>query len=166
MKGSLVGQSEQSLRQALKVIRAVSGSEALWFATSNKAAILPPELRRRFTFGLMFFDLPNQEEKEVIWAMYLAQYGITGERPDDDLWTGAEIRTCCDLAWRMDCSLTEAAAFISPVAKSAPEQLNELRQQANGRYISASYPGVYKHEASATATSAGRLISLDEEDEK
>ena len=45
-KGSLVGQSEHQLRDALKVVTAVSNGKSLWIATCNSIADLPPELRR------------------------------------------------------------------------------------------------------------------------
>jgi hypothetical protein len=165
LKGSLVGESENNLRRVLKIIRAISNGNALWFATSNKASILPPELRRRFTFGLMFFDLPTKDERAMIWKLYLDLYQIEDRTlPDDDLWTGAEIRTCCDLAWRMARPLVEVAQYISPVAKTAPEQVAELRRQADGKYISAAYPGFYHYAESQTISAAARLISLDDEE--
>ena len=76
MKGSLVGSSERSLRASLRVIRAVSQGRCYWVATSNKVSILPPELRRRFADSCMFFDLPSEEEKSVIWPLYRRKYGI------------------------------------------------------------------------------------------
>jgi len=75
LKGSLVGQSEQQLRNALKVVTSVSNSRSLWIATCNNIRELPPELRRRFTLGTFFFDLPSPEEREAIWSIYLNQYG-------------------------------------------------------------------------------------------
>ncbi len=46
----------------------------LFIATSNSIASLPPELRRRFTLGTFFFDLPTAEERETIWRIYLKKY--------------------------------------------------------------------------------------------
>lgn len=162
LKGSLVGQSEGQLRDALKVVTAVSNGCSLWIATCNAITSLPPELRRRFTLGTYFFDLPTAEERAMIWTIWLERYGLTDSRgfllekpngkksqsvrpvlPPAENWTGAEIKQCCDIAWRLGCPLLEAAAFVVPVAKSAPDKLNALREQANGRFLSASYPGVY-----------------------
>ena len=170
-KGSLVGQSEQQLRQALKVVTAVSNGASLWIATCNAITQLPPELRRRFTLGTYFFDLPTAEERLQIWSVWLERYGLTDERgflvrsvdeikrdaaarkagqlvipvvPSSENWTGAEIKQCCDIAWRLGCSLLEAAEFVVPVSRSAPDKLAALREQANGRFLSASYPGTYQ----------------------
>ncbi len=157
MKGSLVGQSEANIRAALKVVSAVSGDSALWIATCNSVAALPPELRRRFTYGLWFFDLPSPDERNVIWRIYLDRYKLPAQQlPEDDGWTGAEIRVCCDLAWRLGCSLLEASANVVPVARSAAQQIEALRAQASGRFISASHPGIYRYERTA---GGGRAVS-------
>lgn len=149
-KGSLVGQSEQNIRAALKVITSISGGRSLWIATSNSITDLPPELRRRFTLGTWFFDLPTAEERADIWQLYTHRYGgahYNGPGGDQDVqdndWTGAEIRQCCELAWRIQCPLVEAARYVVPVAKSAPDQLARLRNAAAGRFLSAQRPGVY-----------------------
>jgi hypothetical protein len=144
MQDSLVGASGERLRSALKVVDAVSQGRSLWIATCNAIASLPPELRRRFTLGTFFFDLPDAGERDAIWKLYLGKYGADGERPNDDGWTGAEIKECCRKAARLRISLKEAASFIVPVSRSAAEQIRALRQQASGRFISASKPGVYE----------------------
>jgi SpoVK/Ycf46/Vps4 family AAA+-type ATPase len=144
MESSLVGASTDRLRTALKIIDAVSQGRMLFIATCNSIAILPPELRRRFTLGTFFFDLPTAEEREVIWQIYFKKYGVTGDRPNDEGWTGAEIKECCRKAHRLGMTLVEAAKYIVPVARSAAEQIKVLRQVALGRFISASAPGVYQ----------------------
>lgn len=168
-KGSLVGQSEQQLRQALKVVTAVSNGRSLWIATCNSIADLPPELRRRFTLGTYFFDLPTEDERSVIWSIYAEKYGIEMFRhegtadvdcvnppPRDDGWTGAEIKQCCDIAWRLGCTLKEASGFIVPVSKSAADKLRALREMADGRFLSASYPGVYRKDAAGPSATESR----------
>jgi SpoVK/Ycf46/Vps4 family AAA+-type ATPase len=146
MKGSLVGQTEQAIREALRVITSVTGGQALWVATCNSIGTLPPELRRRFSFGTFFFDLPDAEEREAIWVHYRLRFDNSchDAEPPCEGWTGAEIRTCCMLAYRLKITLTEAANYIVPVCKSARQQIEELRRQAEGRFISASYPGPYR----------------------
>lgn len=161
MKGSLVGESGRNLRSALKVVDAVAQNRALVVATCNSLASLPPELRRRFTFGTFFFDLPTQGERDLIWNIYVAKHRIISkllkERPKDDGWTGAEIKTCCEIAFRLKISLVEAASYIVPVVKSAPEAIDKLRTQASGRFISASSPGVYRSsDAKLPANPAGQ----------
>jgi SpoVK/Ycf46/Vps4 family AAA+-type ATPase len=157
MKGSLVGESEQKLRTGLKVIDATSQGSVLVFATCNRIAVLPPELRRRFTMGTFFFDLPTYEERLAIWKLYLKKYGMNDVSPaaastgtNDHDWTGAEILQCCDIAHRLNCCLADAAAYVVPIAKSAADQLDDLRTQASGRFISASYPGIYRYDKRST----------------
>jgi hypothetical protein len=158
MESSLVGGSGERLRAALKVVEAVSQGRALFIATCNSIALLPPELRRRFTLGTFFFDLPSAEERELIWRIYEGKYGVGGERPEDEGWTGAEIKECCRKAYRLDISLTGAAQYTVPISKSAAEQIKSLRQQASGKFISAANPGVYRYEETATAPAAMRRI--------
>lgn len=153
-KGSLVGQSEQQLRAALKVISSVSNGRSLWIATCNSIGTLPPELRRRFGLGTYFFDLPGAAERAKIWDIWVAKYSLdaemVGERPDDNGWTGAEIKQACDIAWRLGCTLAEAAEFVVPVSRSAAEQITKLRVQASGKFLSASSKGVYKYDDGQT----------------
>ena len=148
MKGSLVGESEERLRTALKVVKAMAQDRVLFIATCNSIGVLPPELRRRFTFGTFFFDLPNAEERAQIWTMYIAKYNLESPQIDfnDEGWTGAEIKQACEIAYRLQCSIDEAAAYIVPVSRSAADQIKQLRSQASGRFISASAPGIYRYQ--------------------
>ena len=57
---------------------------------------------RRFTLGTFFFDLPDAVEREAIWKVYLAKSQFSDaarEHPNDEGWTGAEIKECCRKAW-------------------------------------------------------------------
>lgn len=161
LKGSLVGESEARTRKALSVVTAISGGRPFFVATCNAISILPPELRRRFTVGTMFFDLPTKEEREPIWDIYLRKYGLDVQAlPNADGWTGAEVRQCCDMADRLGLSLVEAARFVVPVSVSAREKIQTLRQEASGRYLSASDEGVYRFSDRVT-TAASRNLNLD-----
>lgn len=146
MKGKHVGESEQRIRDALKVVDRVSGGKTLWLATSNNISILPPELQRRFKLGVWFFDLPNAYERSEIWKMYVEKNGIN-EVVSSGLmareWTGAEIRTCCEIARKAGISLEDASVYISPVSVTGRDQLESLRTKADGRYLSATNKGVY-----------------------
>ncbi len=145
MKASLVGESEQRLRTALKVVQAVGGGRSLFVATCNKIGGLPPELRRRFTLGTWYFDLPDEAERAAIWHIYRQAFGLGDEPgPESDGWTGAEIRTAAMLAYRLSIPLADTAQFIVPVARAASQDIEALRRQADGRWLSASYPGVYR----------------------
>jgi len=139
------------------VVDAISQGRSLWIATCNAITSLPPELRRRFTLGTFFFDLPDAEEREAIWRIYLDKWPVPdAERPCDDGWTGAEIKECVRKAWRLGLSLQESANYIVPVAKSAADQIESLRRQASGRFLSASRPGPYSADAKAELVGAGK----------
>ena len=156
MQSSLVGGSGERLRAALQVVDAISQGKSLWIATCNSITSLPPELRRRFTLGTFFFDLPSAEEREAIWKIYLAKWRLDGERPNDEGWTGAEIKECCRKAWRLKLSLRESASYIVPVSRSAADQIDALRRQASGRFLSASQPGVYSADSESGPAGAGK----------
>jgi len=151
IKGSLVGESEGKMRKALSVVTSISGNRPFFVATCNAISVLPPELRRRFTVGTMFFDLPNEEERKTIWKIYIKKYNLNKSQkkplniPKSDGWTGAEIKQCCDLADRLSLTLEEAAKFVVPVSVSAKERIDNLRKEASGRYLSAGDEGIYQY---------------------
>jgi len=149
MRASLVGETDARTRAAFKVVDAVAQGRALFIATSNKIAVLPPELLRRFTLGTYFFDLPGPEERAAIWAIYLAKFRLEGAGPipPDEGWTGADIRRCCQIAYRLRRTLAAAAEAIVPTGVSAREAIEALRVQAEGTWLSASAPGVYRRQA-------------------
>jgi hypothetical protein len=86
--------------------------------------------------------------------MYLRVFGLEPKqaRPDDNLWTGAEIRACCRLAVLLDVPVMAAAENIVPVAVTAAESVDQLRTWASGRCLHAERPGVYQRESSKTST--------------
>jgi hypothetical protein len=163
MQSSLVGGSGERLRAALQVVDAISQGRSLWIATCNSITSLPTELRRRFTLGTFFFDLPSRDEREAIWEIYIKRWDLTGDRPDDDGWTGAEIKECCRKAWRLKLSLRESADYIVPVSRSAADQIEALRRQASGRFLSASQPGIFTSESRQAVVAAGRRTFRDTE---
>ena len=199
LMGSLIGQTEERTRQALRIAdamapcvimideldKALSGvgstgdsgvssrmfgtlltylsdhdSDVFIVASANDISKLPPEFAGAERFdGVFFLDLPGQRERETIWQMYLRKFGLDpGQRlPQDREWTGAEIRSCCRLAALLDVPLTEAASNIVPVAVTAGEAVERLRQWASGRCLSAERPGVYSREGNGMPNS-GRSV--------
>ena len=187
LMGSLIGQSEERTRQALRTIDAMapcvamidevekafagvngsgdSGVASRMFAsflawlndhqsdvfvvcTANDVSKLPPEFARSERFdGIFFLDLPRREEKDAIWNIYLEQFEIDRDQrlPDDTSWTGAEVKACCRLAALLDVPLIQAAQNIVPVAVTAAESVERLRDWASGRCLSAEKGGVYSH---------------------
>jgi hypothetical protein len=135
-------------------------SDSFVVCTSNDIAALPPEFSRAERFdATVFLDLPSSAEKDQIWAIHRARFGIPAEqaRPDDTDWSGAEVRACCRLAALLGVPLTQAARQVVPVAVTAAERIAELRAWASGRCLSASVPGLYVHEPAAATPSARRI---------
>jgi hypothetical protein len=163
MKGSLVGESEGRIRAAMDVFQAVCQGRGIVIATCNKIASLPPELRRRFSLGTFFVDLPQDEERKAIWKLWRRRYEIPSEmaEPPCDGWSGAECKACCDIASRAGLTLVEAAKFIVPVCKSAADQIKALRDMASGRFISANKPGVYDYSDGKAELLSSRTMKFD-----
>jgi hypothetical protein len=146
MEAGIVGESGKNLRSFLKMVDAVAGGKTIFVvATCNNVDSLPPELRRRFKRGTFFMDLMSKEERDGAWQFFTKKYNLTDKkRPDDEGWTGAEIEQCTEMAWDYGISLVEAAEYVVPVAQSAKDQIQRLREFAAGKFIAASYPGKYK----------------------
>jgi hypothetical protein len=200
LMGSLVGQSEERTRQALRIVDAMapcvvmidevekafagaSGSgdsgvsarmfgaflswlndhesDAFVVCTANDVSRLPPEFARSERFdGIFFLDLPGRNEKDAIWNIYLDLFQIdrSQRRPDDANYTGAEIRSCCRLAALLDLPLVQAAQNVVPVAVTAAESVDRLRNWASGRCLNADQPGIYQ---GAAASKARRRVARD-----
>ena len=77
--------------------------------------------------------------------MYSEKFGLDLDqpRPNDRDWTGAEIKSACRLAALLDVPLVEAAMNVVPVAVTAGESVEKLRNWASGRCLSADRPGLY-----------------------
>jgi hypothetical protein len=201
LMGSLVGQTEERTRRALRIVdamqpavvfvdeveKALSGvagsgqtdsgvsarmfgsllswlndheSDVFVVCTANDVTKLPPEFCRAERFdGLFFLDLPSKEQKRAIWRMYLDLFGIEAEQrlPDDQSWTGAEIRACCRLAALLDVPLVQAAQNIVPVAVTAAESVDQLRNWASGRCLSADKSGIYTNTSGSPGKSRRKI---------
>lgn len=145
MKSKYIGESGQQTRQAFKVIDAVSSGRSLVIATCNSIEALSPELKRRFTLGTFFCDLPSENGRKAMWAHYGKVYGVKTEHSFDDTgWTGAEIKQTCRLAKKLSASVDKASTYIVPVCRASGERIETLRNQASGKFISASVSGVYQ----------------------
>jgi len=146
VKSPHVGESESNVRNMFKTVDAIAaGSRVLMLATCNRISAITPEMRARFRLGTFFYNFPDEEENAALWSMFRAKYGIADQNiPESSNWVGREIESCCELAYLLTTTLTEAAKFIVPVAVSAADQIDTLRRQASGRFLSASYPGVFK----------------------
>lgn len=194
LMGSLVGQTEQNIRQALRITDAMSpcilfldevekalsgvassgstdsgvsarlfGTFLTWLndhesdvfvvATCNDIGKLPPEFSRAERFdGVFFLDLPGYQQRQAIWRLYLGMFNLDAKqpRPNDHDWTGAEIRSCCRLAALLDVPLLTAAQNVVPVAVTAAESVNRLRDWASGRCLNAEAAGIYSRNPNAS----------------
>lgn len=120
--------------------------DSFFVFTANDITKLPPEFTRAGRLNAVFFvDLPGPAERERIWQIHLARYGIDPgqRRPADRDWSGAEVETCCETADLLGIPLLEAAQYIVPVSVTAGESVERLRSWAAGRCLSADRPGVY-----------------------
>jgi len=117
--------------------------------TANDISKLPTEFTRAERFDAVYFvDLPEKDAKLDIWTIYERAFEITGQtRPNDENWTGAEIKACCRLAKLLDAPLKEAALNVVPVASTAKEAIDSLRTWASGRCLDANRPGIYSYRA-------------------
>lgn len=164
VKGSLVGQTGQQLRSALKVIDAISQGRALIIATCNSLQNLSPQFLRRFTLGTFFFELPTTAGRAAMLSHYAARYGIdkacTVDMTD---WTGAEIKQVCRVASKTGRGIDFAARFITPVARRAPEEIMQRRAEAVGRLTDARTGDLYRFgdQATPVVQKTGRKLNYD-----
>ena len=89
------------------------------------------------------------------------QYGLDPRRPrpDDSQWTGAEIKSCCRFAALLDVTLVQVAQNVVPVAVTAGDKIESLRQWASGRCLSADRAGVYARPE--LGSGRGRRVMLE-----
>lgn len=145
-KGSLVGQTETAMRRVMDIIYTTGGENVLFIATCNRLDTMPPELQRRFWLGTWFWDLPNSDERNRIWQIQKARFGIKEEVTfGHDGWTGSDIRNACQMAWATASSLKDAAGRITLVGQTNRDQIEKLRDMAERLcFRSANYPGAFK----------------------
>ena len=82
-------------------------------------------------------------------------------RPDDANWTGAEIKSCYRLASLLDVPLVQASQNVVPVAITVGDKIEELRQWASGRCLSADRVGVYSREQERVDGRVRRVVRAD-----
>ena len=185
LMGSLVGQTEERTRQALRIADAMapcivfcdeiekglsgvqasgqtdSGVSARMFGTllsylndhesdvyfvcsANDVSKLPPEFTRAERIRCDLLPRPARfagEGEDLAALPGEVRARSDQRRPGDREFTGAEIRACCRLASLLDIPLVEAASNIVPVAITAGESVERLRNWASGRCLSADRPG-------------------------
>jgi SpoVK/Ycf46/Vps4 family AAA+-type ATPase len=127
---------------------------------------LSTELRRRFTLGDFFFDLPDADEQAAIWPIHLKGFGLAADAYatsgiDTAGWTGAEIERACSLAYKLNRPLKDVAKYVVPISKSAAEEIESRRRRADRRFLSSSRPDVYEFQQQAqTIGGSKRAINI------
>lgn len=161
-KGSLMGESEHNMDEALATIDSVSGKKPLVIASCNEADRLPSALMRRVRFGSYFFDLPSGPIKEKIWKVKMDKYDIPQQDlPNDDQWAGHEIEVCVYKTWVNGRSLIENAQTIIPVGKLRQQEIASLKTKAEANYLSAVTGLPYYQGESYEIEKSVRRISLN-----
>jgi ATPase family associated with various cellular activities (AAA) len=161
MQNSLVGQSEANLKRALEIDKSIGQGKSLWIATCNEVERIPAPLFRRFDLATFTFDLPNPEERASIWPIQLANYGLdtSQELPLDEGWTGSDIASCCKKAFALGVSVVEASKRVIPLSLSARKTIDKCHKEAEGCFLSSSYPGPFKMPIKKPGE---RVISLED----
>jgi hypothetical protein len=146
LKGSLVGESEQRIRRAIAAITALG--RVLVIATSNGIESVPAELRRRFSLGTWFCDLPNLADRAAIWRVWLGRCGLSGDSENlatnSEGWAGADIAAACRLASLTKQSVENVMPRITPVGVTAADLRARLQQSAHGRWLDARTGAIFR----------------------
>lgn len=161
MKGGVVGESERHIRAALKVVTATAEGRVLFIGTANRTTLFTPELNRRFP-DQFFYDVPDEAGRAAIWPVYVAKNGLTASQAEvpagfDAGWTGAEIKRACERAALFGESVVDASRYIIPSSVSGKAAIADLRRQAQGRFLSASYAGLYEMPEAAVPTATRQI---------
>ena len=157
IKGRWSG-SPSADRDALKVVTSISNGRPIFVATCNSIERLNTALLRRFPLTF-YFDLPDREERAKIWPIHGA-HGLTS-RPRPMTACGAGRTSATAASW-----LARRVLLVESAGKGSCRSVfvrrrrsTQLRQQANGRFLSASYPGVYR-QVQQDVPSKGRKLDV------
>lgn len=137
-----VGESQAYLRAMLRTAKAM-GNRIMIVVTANDVQRLDDALISRIAYNF-FFDLLSEEELRPIWLIQSERYRLSPNQfPSCHGWSGRDIMNCCDAASMMGIDLKEAAELIVPEAVRSAKKIEQRRALADGRLLSASYPGFY-----------------------
>lgn len=134
------GTTKRSMAQLLKFLS--DRPEGVYVvATCNDVRAMPPEWLRvgRWNTAPWMIDLPNEAERTDIFNFYRKQFKLKKcKLPASDGWSGAELRSCCELASMMNTTPEKAADFVVPISKTMATEIDSLRKWALGRTLPAS----------------------------
>ena len=126
--------------------------EVFVVATANNLSLLPPELLRKGRFDEIFFvDLPNDSEREAIWTIHLGfrkqrvtQFDLRKIVSTSDGFSGSEIEQAVVAALYRALHqktplstdlLIEELANTVPLSVTRREDIDQLRETAQGRFV-------------------------------
>lgn len=156
-KSKFVGESEQKARQVTRTVDAI-GSRILCLATCNGLEGIPAPFLSRFTGGTYFFDLATEQERDAIWLLKRAKFGIldTDLEPESTGWTGRDIHECCRNASRLGLTLLQAARGLTPFCRTNRADIETMRKEATVKgWLSASTGEIYVQPSVATGRKLG-----------
>ncbi len=164
-KGSLVGQSEARIREALKVIKSIGGDRVFFVASCNDVSSINTALKRRFRSGTWFFDVLSDEDRAAVWAIQRSKWQIASDdpTPDERDLTGADIRNICEQAYSLAMSLADAREFVVPLKVQDPQSIEAARAQANGRFLDANRGGTYRMGEADRPSGGRRKVKIGDE---
>ena len=134
-------------------------SDVFLVATANDVSGLPPELLRPGRFNAKFFlGMPTKAQRDAIWSVHIAANELDPdqERPDDQMWTGAEIEQCCSDADDLGLTLLEASKYVVPTWHTSKEHMQALIRWADHRAVCAETGEVFSIEKK-TASGSGTV---------
>jgi hypothetical protein len=126
--------------------------EVFVVATANNLSLLPPELLRKGRFDEIFFvDLPDDSEREAIWKIHLElrkqdtkQFDLIKIVSASDGFSGSEIEQAVvsalyralhqKMPLTTDLLMTELVSTV-PLSVTRHEDINQLRETAQGRFV-------------------------------
>ena len=113
--------------------------------------------------GRLVGQTPGPDLMDAIWAIYTRHYGLDAKqaRPNVCNETEAHIKSCYRLASLLDVPLVQAAQDIVPVAVTAGDKIENLRQWASSRCLSAGRAGVYSRSKDSSGGRVRRVKRAD-----
>lgn len=109
-------------------------------ATANNISEIPAEFLRSGRFDSIFYvGLPTESVRKDILDFYMTQYKLDKKQKVPNIvdWTGAEIKSLCNIAEGMGVDLITASKYVNPICKVSKETLLALKEWARGRTINA-----------------------------
>lgn len=103
-------------------------------ATCNSFKGMPPEYLRpgRWDTSPFYIDLPSEEVRNQILSHYAKINGVKLSKKSIalDNFSGAELEALVNISSMLNQSIEKSLDFVIPIAKTMPQEINELRNWA------------------------------------